>query len=74
MQIKKKKYVAKLPCEDVTLINLIGLWKSPIKFFTTGNLKSCFRVGNLNFRCMKVWRSYQVAKLSCGKVTGNLQS
>ena len=42
-------YVAKLPS------NL----KSPIKFFTaTGNLKSCFGVGNVNFRCMKVWRSY----------------
>ena len=26
-------YVAKLPCDDVTLINLIGLWKSLIKFF-----------------------------------------
>ena len=52
-------YVAKLPCDDVTLINLTGLWKSPIKFFTTtGNLKSCFGVGNANFRCMKVWRSY----------------
>ena len=38
--------------------------KSPIKFFTaTGNLKSCFGVGNVNFRCMKVWRSYHVAKL-----------
>ena len=34
-------------------------WKSPIKFFTTtGNLKSCFGVGNVNFRCMKVWQSY----------------
>ena len=43
-------YVAKLPCDDVTLINLSGLWKSPIKFFTTtGNLKSCFGVGNVNF-------------------------
>ena len=43
-------YVAKLPCDDVTLINLTGLWKSPIKFFTTtGNLKSCFGVGNVNF-------------------------
>ena len=39
-------------------------WKSPIKFFTTtGNLKSCFGVGNVNFRCMKVWQSYHVAKL-----------
>ena len=38
--------------------------KSPIKFFTaTDNLKSCFGVGNVNFRCMKVWRSYHVAKL-----------
>ena len=38
--------------------------KSPIKFFTnTGNLKSCFGVGNVNFQCMKVWRSYHVAKL-----------
>ena len=38
--------------------------KSPIKFFTaTGNLKSCFGVGNVNFRCMKVRRSYHVAKL-----------
>ena len=38
--------------------------KSPIKFFTvTRNLKSCFGVGNVNFRCMKVWRSYHVAKL-----------
>ena len=54
-------YVAKLPvpCDDVTLITLAGLWKSPIKFFTTtGNLKSCFGVGNVNFQCMKVWRSY----------------
>ena len=25
-------YVAKLPCDDVTLINLTGLWKSLIKF------------------------------------------
>ena len=57
-------YVAKLPRDDVALINLTGLWKSPIKFFTTtGNLKSCFGVGNVNFRCMKVWRSYHVAKL-----------
>ena len=57
-------YVAKLPCDDVTLINLIGLWKSPIKFFTTtGNLKSCFGVDNANFRCIKVWRSYHVVKL-----------
>ena len=56
--------VAKLPCVDVSLINLSGLWKSPIKFFTTtGNLKSCFSVGNVNFRCMKVRRSYHVAKL-----------
>ena len=47
-------YVAKLPSNS----------KSPIKFFTaTGNLKSCFGVGNVNFRCMKVWRSYHVAKL-----------
>ena len=39
-------------------------WKSPIKFCTTtGNLKSCFGVGNVNFRCMKVWRSYHVVKL-----------
>ena len=30
---------------------------------TTGNLKSCFGVGNVNFRCMKVWRSYHVVKL-----------
>ena len=52
-------HVAKLPCDDVTLINLTGLWKSPIKFFnTTRNLKSCFGLGNVNFRCMKVWRSY----------------
>ena len=76
-------YVAKLPSDDVALINLIGLWKSPIKFFTTtGNLKSCFGVGKVNFRCMKVWRSYHVAKLQWqsyhvaklprGKVTGNL--
>ena len=59
-------YVAKLPCDDVigTLINLTGLWKSPIKFFTTiGNLKSCFSVVNVNSRCMKVWQSYHVAKL-----------
>ena len=49
-------YVAKLPCDDVTLINLTGLWKSSIKFSTTTrNLKSCFGVGNVNFRCMKVW-------------------
>ena len=47
-------YVAKLPSNS----------KSPIKFFTaTGNLKSCFGVGNVNFRCMKVWQSYHVAKL-----------
>ena len=33
--------------------------KSSIKFFTaTGNLQSCFGVGNVNFRCMKVWQSY----------------
>ena len=38
-------YVAKLPCDDVTLINLTGLWKSPIKFFTTtGYFKFCFGV------------------------------
>ena len=44
-------YVAKLPCDDVTLINLTGLRKSPIIFFTTiGNLKSCLGVGNVNFR------------------------
>ena len=43
-------YVAKLPCDNVTLISLTGLWKSLIKFFTTtGNLKSCFGVGNVNF-------------------------
>ena len=42
-------YVAKLPSNS----------KSPIKFFTaTGNLKFCFGVGNVNFRCVKVWRSY----------------
>ena len=47
-------YVAKLPSNS----------KSSIKIFTaTGNLKSCFGVGNVNFRCMKVWRSYHVAKL-----------
>ena len=47
-------YVAKLPSNS----------KSPIKFFTaTKNLKSCFGVGNVNFRCMKVWRSYHVTKL-----------
>ena len=34
-----------------------------MKFFTTGNLKSCFSIGNANFRCMKVWRSYHVVKL-----------
>ena len=37
--------VAKLPRDDVigTLINLTGLWKSSIKFFTTiGKLKPCF--------------------------------
>ena len=35
-------YVAKLPCDDVTVVNLTGLWKNPIKFLTTtGNLKSC---------------------------------
>ena len=56
-------YVAKLPCDELTL-NLTGLWKSPIKFFmTTRNLMSCFGVDNVNFRCMKVWRSYHVAKL-----------
>ena len=44
-------YVAKLPCDDVAFVNLTGLWKSSIKFFTTtGNLKSCFGVGNVNFR------------------------
>ena len=63
-------YVAKLPYDDVTLNEFNS--KSPIKFFTaTGNLKSCFGVGNVNFRCMKVWRSYHVAKLPCGEVTGN---
>ena len=37
--------VAKLPCEDVTLINSTVLWKSPIKLFTTTrNLKSWFGV------------------------------
>ena len=47
-------YVAKLQSNS----------KSPIKFFmATGNLKSCFSEGNVNFRCMKVWRSYHVAKL-----------
>ena len=57
-------YVAKLPHDGVSLINLTELWKSQIKFFsTTGNLKSCFSVGNLNFPCMKVWRSYHAAKL-----------
>ena len=57
-------YVAKLPCDDVALIKLTGLWKSPIKFLTTtGNLKSHFGIGNVNFRCMKVWRSFHVAKL-----------
>ena len=30
-------------------------WKSPIKFLMTSeNLKSCFGVGNVNMRCMKV--------------------
>ena len=48
------EYVAKLPSNS----------KSPMKFFTaTRNLKSCFSVGNVNFRCMEVWRSYHVAKL-----------
>ena len=57
-------YVAKLPRDDVTLINLTGLWKSPIKFFTTtANLKFCFGVGNVNFGRLKVWRSYHVAEL-----------
>ena len=43
-------YVVKLPSDDVALINSTGLWKSPIKYFTTiGNLKSCFGVGNVNF-------------------------
>ena len=47
-------YVAKLPSNS----------KSQIKFFTaTSNLKFCFGVGNVNFRCVKVWRSYHVAKL-----------
>ena len=46
--------VAKLPSNS----------KSPKKIFTaTGNLKSCFGVGNANFRCMKVWPSYHVTKL-----------
>ena len=55
-------YVAKLPCDDVTLNQFNS--KSPIKFFTaTGNSKSCFGVSNENFRCRKVWRSYHVAKL-----------
>ena len=41
---------------DVTFINLTVLWKSPIKFFTTtGNLKSCFGVGNVDFQCIKAW-------------------
>ena len=45
------RYVAKLPCDDVTLVNLTGLWKSLMKFFMiTRNLKSCFGVGNVNFR------------------------
>ena len=43
-------YVAKLPCDDITLINLTGLWKSPKKIFTTTrNLKFCFGVGTVNF-------------------------
>ena len=64
-------YVAKLPCDDVTLINLTGQWKSVIKFFaTTRNLKSCFGV-----RCrlakFSMYRYESVAKLPCGKVAGN---
>ena len=60
-------YVAKLPYHATMLPYLNKFkWKSSIKFFmTTRNLKSCFGVGNVNFRCMKVWRNY------CGKVTGN---
>ena len=60
-------YVAKLPCDKLTL-NLTGLWKSPIKFSTTRNLKSCFGVDNVNFRCMTVWQSYHVAKLLATKL------
>ena len=42
--------VAKLPCGEVTVAKLPSNSKSPIKFFTgTGNLKSCFGVGNVNF-------------------------
>ena len=60
-------YVVKLPCDDVALVNLTGLWKSSTKFFTTtGNFKSCFGVGNVKFSMYE-----SVAKLPCGKVTGN---
>ena len=60
--------VAKLPCGEVTVAKLLGTnkfnLKSSIKFFTTrGNLKFCFGVDNVNFRCVRVWRSYCVAKL-----------
>ena len=47
-------YVAKLPSNSKNLIKFC---------MATGNLKSCFGVGNVNFRCMKVWQSYHVAKL-----------
>ena len=69
--------VAKLPCDNVTLINSTGLWKSPIKFFmTAGNLKSCFGCRQCKFSmyesvaklpCSEV----TVAKLPCGEVAGN---
>ena len=42
----------------------------PTFFTATGNLKSCFGVGNVNFRCMKVWRSYHVAKLLATELIG----
>ena len=47
--------------------------QSPIKIFmATSNLKSCFGVGNVNFRCMKVWQSYHVAKLLATQAPPNL--
>ena len=37
-------YVVKLPCDDVTLNNLIGVWKSPIKFFRQPGILSLVSV------------------------------
>ena len=43
-------YVAKLPCDDVTLINLTRLWKSPIKSFKDNQeFKVLFRCRHCKF-------------------------